>query len=98
MRDGVKEMKSNFKKLEADVSTVKTVKTVDIERLCWANAQYSRRKCLEIAGIPTFIPQQSLEENVCQLFEAIGVSLDKNNIDECRHRLRDKERAIVKFL
>ena len=97
IRDGVKEMKSNFKKLEADVSTVKTVKTVDIERLCWANAQYSRRKCLEIAGIPTFIPQQSLEENVCQIFEAIGVSLDKNNIDEC-HKLRDKERTIVNFL
>ena len=45
IRDGVKEMKSNFKKLEADVSTVKTVnkplmkKTVDIEPQC------SRRKC-----------------------------------------------------
>ena len=85
-------MNTNFKKLGADVSIVKTVnnllmkKSVDIERQCWANAQYSRRECLEIAGIPTSIPQQSFEEKVCQLFEAIGVSVDKNHIGDC-HRL-----------
>ena len=68
LRDEVKTMNTNFKKLEADVSIVKTVnnllmkKSVDIERQCWANAQYCRRECLEIAGIPTSISQQSLEE------------------------------------
>ena len=99
----MKEMNTNFKKLEADSSIVKTVnnllmkKSVDIERQCWANAQYSRRECLEIAGIPTSIPQQSLEEKVCQIFGAIGISVNKNDIDNC-HRLRDKERTIVKFL
>ena len=96
LRDEVKEMNSNFKKLGADVSIVKTVnnllmkKSVDRERQCWADAQYSRRECLEIAGIPTSIPQQSLEEKVSQIFEAIGISVDKNDIDDC-HRLRDKE-------
>ena len=34
---------------------------------------------------------------VCQIFEAIGAPVDKNNIDDS-HRLRDKERTIVKFL
>ena len=103
LRDEVKEMNSNFKKLGADVSIVKTVnnllmkKSVDRERQCWADAQYSRRECLEIAGIPTSIPQQSREEKVSQIFEAIGISVDKNDIDDC-HRLRDKERTIVKFL
>ena len=44
LRDEVKEMNTNFNKLEADVSIVKTVnnilmkKSVDIERQCWANA------------------------------------------------------------
>ena len=89
LRDEVKDMNSNYKKLEADVSIVKTVnnllmkKSVDIERQCWANAQYSRRECLETTGIPTSIFQQSLEEKVCQIFEAIGVSVDKNDIDDC---------------
>ena len=103
LRDEVKKMNSNFKKLGADVSIVKTVnnllikKSVDIERQCWANSQYSRIECLEIAGIPTSIPQQSLEEKISKIFEAIGVSVDKNDIDDC-HKLRDKERTIVKFL
>ena len=89
LRDEVKDMNSNYKKLEADVSIVKTVnnllmkKSVDIERQCWANAQYSLRECLETTGIPTSISQQSLEEKVCQIFEAIGVSVDKNDIDDC---------------
>ena len=88
--------------VEADVSIVKRVnnllmkKVVDLERQCWANAQYSHRECLEIAGIQTSIPQQNLEEKVCQIFEAIGISV-YNDIDDC-HRLRDKERTIVKFL
>ena len=98
VRDEVKEMNTNFKKRENDFSIVKTVnnllmkKSVDIERQCWANAQYSRRECLEIAGIPTSIPQQNLEEKVYQIFEAIGPSVDKNDIDDCQ-RLRDKERS-----
>ena len=96
LRDEVKEMNTNFKKLEADVSIVKTVnnilmkKLVNIERQCWANAQCSHRECLEIAGILKSLPQQSLEEKVCQIFEAIDVSVDKNDIDDC-HRLQDKE-------
>ena len=103
LRDEVKEMNTNFKKLQANVSIVKIVKdllmkkSVDIERQCWENAQYSRRECLEIAGIPTSIPQQNLEEKISQVFEAIGVSADKNDTDDC-HRLRDKEPMIVKFL
>ena len=62
LKDKVKEMNTNFKKLEADVSIVKTVnnllmkRSVDIERQCWANAQNSRRECLEIAEIPLSIP------------------------------------------
>ena len=39
-------------------------KSVDIERQCWTNVQYSCRECLEIAGIPTSILQQSLKEKV----------------------------------
>ena len=72
-------------------------KSVHIKQQYWENVQCTRRECLEIAGIPTSILQQNLEENVCQIFEAIDISVDKNDIDDC-HRLRDKERTIVKFL
>ena len=71
----VKETKTNVKKPDTDVSIVKKVnnilmkKSVDLEQQCWANAQYSLRECLEIAGITTSILQQNLEENVCQIFK-----------------------------
>ena len=45
LRDKVKEMNTDFKKLEANVSFVKTVnnilmkKSVDMEQQCWANGQ-----------------------------------------------------------
>ena len=47
----------NFVKLESEINIVKKVNTLlnkrvtDMERQCWANAQYSRRECLEVAGI-----------------------------------------------
>ena len=98
LSDEVKVTNTNFQKLKADVSIVKiisnllTKKTVETERQCRTNAYQSRRECLEIAGIPTFIPQQNLEENAGQIFEAISISVDKNDIDYC-HRLRMNERS-----
>ena len=55
------------------------------------------QQAIEIGGTPTSIPQQNLEEKVCQIFKAINVSVDKSDTDDC-HRLRDKEWTIVKFL
>ena len=64
----MKEMNTNFNKLEADVSIVKTAnsllmkKSVDTDRQCWENAQNSRRECLEIAGIPLSILKRALKK------------------------------------
>ena len=48
------------------------------------------QQAIEIGGTPTSIPQQNLEEKVCQISKAINVSVDKTDTDDC-HRLRDKE-------
>ena len=79
------------------INNILMKKSVDLERQCWANVQYSLRECLEMAGITTSILQQSLEENVSQIFKTISVSVDKNDNDDC-HRLRNKQQTIVKFL
>ena len=98
LSDEVKATNTNFQKLKADVgigkiiSNLLTKKTVVTEQQRRKNDQKSRREWLEIAGIPTFTPQQNLEENAGQIFEAIGVSVDKNDIDYC-HRLRMDERS-----
>ena len=48
--------------------------SVDVERQGWTNAQYPHREYLQIAGIPTSIAELNLEEKICEIFEATGVS------------------------
>ena len=71
-------MNTNFKILEANVSIVETVnnvlmkKSVEIERLCLANAQYSRREFLEIAGITTSILQPGFRQKLQIKFQSFS--------------------------
>ena len=52
------ELRNDFKKIESELSASKNVnsklreRVVALERQCWGNNQYSRRKCLEITGVP----------------------------------------------
>ena len=71
--DEVRKLNYNFSKLEADVKIAKNInnllrRVVDLERQCWANAQYLRRECLEIVGSP-HSDDNSLEEKIAQVFE-----------------------------
>lgn len=75
LKDEVEAMKTNFKNLLMK-------KSVEVQRQCWANIQYSRRESLNISGTPTSIPQQNLQEKNCQIFEAIAVSVNKNDIGD----------------
>ena len=56
--DELKELKTDFRKLESDLAISRYVNNqltnqlILVERKCWANKQYSRRECLEISGIP----------------------------------------------
>ena len=51
------------------VNSELTSRLVNMERQCWANAQYLRRKCLEVAGIPKEIEQKELESKVLSVLE-----------------------------
>ena len=62
-----RELVTQMKKVEADIAIVKSVnkklvnQLIKTEQQCWANPQYSRHECLEVVGIPTSIPNNSLE-------------------------------------
>ena len=43
---------SDFYKLQADIQVTRNVNSKLSEKRCYANERYSRRKCLEISGIP----------------------------------------------
>ena len=55
----IRKLNDNFSKLESELSVTKQVSSllsrrlVNMERQCWANAQYSKRECLDITGIPS---------------------------------------------
>ena len=55
----IRKLNDNFSKSESEFSMAKHVNSLLLRRLvnmecqCWANAQYSRRECLDIMGIPS---------------------------------------------
>ena len=60
----------NFAKFQAELVVTNCVNSelckriVTTERQCRANAQYSRRECLEVAGKPRKVDDKNLETNV----------------------------------
>ena len=99
----IKDTLTYLKKLEADIAVIKTVndrlvgRVIKTERQCWENAQYSRRDTLEIVSIPNLVSNSFLEETVRDVFKKIGVQIDERDVQAC-HRLKEKERTIVKFV
>ena len=103
--DELKELKTDFRKLESDLAISRNVndkltkQLILVERKCWANEQYSRRECLEISGIPESIQDDDLEDCVTKIFNECDTPVDPANI-EAFHRLKLKARpkkVIVKL-
>ena len=98
----IKLLKENYKKLESDVSVSKTVSSLlteqmnNVERQCWSNVQYSRRKCLEVVGISSSVNIKDLEGKVSTVCNRIGVAVKPDDIKACRRLYNDKK-TIVKF-
>ena len=67
-----------------------------IEKQCWANAQYSRKECLEISGIPWSVSDNDLEDVVCKAITKAGVEVSDKDIEDC-HRVGKRGTTIVKF-
>ena len=72
-------------------------KLIEMERNMHRLEQYSRRECIEIAGIPSSITNNLLEEHVLLIFEKFDVVLEAMDIVAC-HRLGKTNRVIVKLL
>ena len=98
----IKDTLTHLKKFEVDIAVAKIVNDRLVERIvktkrqCWKNAQYSRRETLEIVGIPGSIDNSVLEETVRGIFGKIGVQVDERDSQAC-HRLKEKDRTVVKF-
>ena len=72
--DELKELKTDFRKLESDLAISRNVndkltkQLILVERKCWANKQYPCQECLEISGISKPIQDDDLEDCVTKIF------------------------------
>ena len=98
----VQHIRETFKHMESELSVVKNVnnllskRLVDMERQCWANAQYSRRECLELVGIPQSVKDDNLEEVVTQIVNKVGINITERDM-QAVHRIGKEGRTIIKF-
>ena len=68
-----------------------------IERQCWANAQYSRRECLDVIGIPSEVNADVLEKKVLNIFGKLGCDIPPERIEACHRISKKSSTVIVKF-
>ena len=98
----LRKTREGFDQMKSDLSVTKKVNTLLSERLqtiekqCWANAQYSRRECLEISGIPSSVSDNDLEDVACKALTKAGVERPEKDIESC-HRICKRGTTIVKF-
>ena len=91
----VRMLNKNFAKLESELLVTKKVNSelvkyvTELQRQCWANAQYPRRECLEITSIPQNIEHNQLEGKVIQVLTKVGCNIISDNVEAC-HRISSK--------
>ena len=77
----IRKLNESFEQFKADLAITKNVNSqlhngfVNMERQCWANAQYSRREFVEIVDIPTSVPDNELEETFAKLSARLELKL-----------------------
>ena len=98
----LRKKREGFDQMKSDLSFTKKVNTLLSERLqtiekqYWENAQYSRRECLEISGMPSSVSDNDLEDVVCKAITKVGVEVSDKDIEDC-HRVGKRGTTIVKF-
>ena len=68
-----------------------------LEHQCWANAQYSRKECVEVAGISPQVDDKHLEAKLLSIFQKVDCTIAPELIDDCHQLGKNNDRVIVKF-
>ena len=80
-----------------NVNNFLLIRLTTLERQCWANAQYSRRKCLDIVGIPHQVSGNVLEEKISKIFGKLASNISSDRIEACHRVGSTTDTVIVKF-
>ena len=85
----IRKLNSKFDIMQSDLTVTKKVNSeissrlVNMERQCWANAQYFRRECLDVFGNPNEVKQKELEGKVLSVLEKLSCKIDPDNNENC---------------
>ena len=82
-------------KLQKNINNLLLQRVVDLERQCWANAQYLRRECPEVVGTLWMI--YPWKKKVIQVFEKVSCNIDTSYIEACHRITKRNCRVIVTF-
>ena len=88
----IRKLNDKFSQLESANVVMKQANSslskrlVEMERQCWANAQYSRRECNRVVGIPNSDNSNELEDKIFTVFQKIRCELSLRDLEAC-HRL-----------
>ena len=89
----VRKLSYAFLKLQSELAVSHQVNSLlsnrltNMERQCWANAQYSRRECLDVVG--RCFGADVLEEKAVNIFGKLGCDISSERIEAC-HRISKK--------
>ena len=72
-------------------------KLTSIKRQCWENAQYSRRECLGVIGIPSEVGADVLKKKVLNIFGKLDCDIPPEQIKACNRISKKSLTVIVKF-
>lgn len=67
------------------------------ERKGYSNEQYSRKECIEVAGIPSNIAHEDLEGTIIKLLAKINCHVSVKEIEACHRISKKTDNVILKF-
>ena len=96
LNESVSQLRSELA-VTKNVNNLLLTRLTTLERLCWANAQYSRRECLDIVGVPDEVSGEVLEEKVLKIFGKLGCDISPDRIEACHRVGRTTDTVLVKL-
>ena len=89
-------LKGKLEELESYRLIEKRVRSLESNLI--ENIQYTRRESIEIHGIPESVKDEQLEEKVIDVLEEIGVGRVKSYRIHACHRLKNRSKAVIRFV
>lgn len=96
------DFEAKYAEISSQLAIVKTVNSRLLDRIMYlekntlSTSQYHRRETIEINPVPHDIDDQVLEDTVCEALSLTGHTVTPDDLQAC-HRLKRKDRVIVKF-